>query len=162
MDAVRLVARLFERNRGWDVEFDAAARITDLPAENAGDSDERLLEGIRRLSALDDPALVEAALAEAKEFLHEYTSSSLVPQALGLTGDLLVRLGREEEAAGYLAALVVGNPESSLWADYSLELARLYLGPLRHEERAEIVLKAIVEGAPESEAAEEARALLER
>ena len=80
------------------------------------------LEAIRRLSALDDPVLAEAALAEAKAFLKEYTASSLVPQALGLTADLLIRLGREAEAAGYLAALVVGNPESSLWPAYSLEL----------------------------------------
>ncbi len=162
IDSVRLVVRLFERNRSWDVEFDAAARLTDLPGRSFGDSDARLLEGIRRLSALEDPVLAEAALAESKSFLREYTASSLVPHALGLTADLLIRLGREEEAAGYLAALVVGNPESSLWPAYSLELAELYLGPLRDDERAEIVLKALVEGAPESEAADEARTLLVR
>ncbi|MFW6313873.1 MAG: tetratricopeptide repeat protein, partial [Spirochaetota bacterium] len=112
--------------------------------------------------ALEDPELAEAALAEAKGFLERYTESSLVPQALGLTSDLLIRLDREEEAAGYLAALVVGNPESPLWAEYGLKLGRLYLGPLRDEERAQIVLKAVVEGAPESEAAAEAETLLGR
>ncbi|MFW6293656.1 MAG: hypothetical protein ACOC7V_15220, partial [Spirochaetota bacterium] len=48
MDAVRLVVRLFERNRSWDVAFEAAARLTDLPGETQGDSDRRLLEAIRR------------------------------------------------------------------------------------------------------------------
>jgi len=160
MDAVRLIVRLFERNRSWDVEFESAAKLTDIPGRSFGDADARLLEGIRRLSAIEDPVLAEAALAESQSFLREYTASSLVPQALGLTADLLVRLDREEEAAGYLAALVVGNPESELWPHYSLRLAELYLGPLADEERAAIVLNAIVEGAPDSQEADRAEAML--
>jgi TolA-binding protein len=70
-------------------------------------------------------------------------------------------LDRPREAAGYLAALVLASPDSAIWPDYTLRLAELYLDELADSERATILLRALVEHAPQTEAAARARELLD-
>lgn len=156
-DALRLAARLLERNRHWDLSYDDAVEVSNVPV--AEGTDARFLAGILRLSRLDEQELTEAAVREVRTFLTEYGSGPHLADGLSLAAELLLDLGRVEEAAGYLAALAVNAPESEEWPAAVLQLAKLYLGPLRDRVRAEILLEALTEHRPDSPEAREAREL---
>ncbi|MFP4113521.1 MAG: tetratricopeptide repeat protein [Spirochaetota bacterium] len=159
-DALRLVARLFERNRDWGLGYSEAVSISRLPAAEGQDA--RLLSAVERLAGLNSRVLREAALEEARHFLTQYANGSYLQEGLAITADLLISLDRPDEAAGYLAALAVGGPdERDVWPEYTVKLAELYLGTLSSPSRARMLLRAVVEEAPESEAAERARTLLD-
>lgn len=185
-DALRLAARLLERNRGWQIDLTDAASLARLPVDDPPDA--RVLAGVAKLARLagvtiaaGDAAsgasashpradgsptvsrvnrpLAEAALAEARAFLEQYAGGPLVDDGLRLTADLLLALDRPDEAAGYLAGLVVTRGGSPLWPRAALDLAELYLGELEDPDRARVLLEAIVEQAPDSAEAERAREL---
>lgn len=157
-DALRLAARLVERNRRWDLSYDDAVEVSKVPV--AEEPDARFLAGILSLSRLDERELTEAAVREVRTFLSEYGSGPYLADGLSLAADLLLDLGRVEEAAGYFAALAVNAPQSDEWPAAVLQLAKLYLGPLGDRGRAEILLEALVEHRPGSPEASEAGNLM--
>ena len=157
-DALRLVARLLERNEQWGIDYEHAAAVARLPA--APDLYARFLAAVRSLQQFEIPALNRAALAEARAFLEQYGGGTLVDEGLAVTAEVLRDLNRPAEAAGYLAAIVVSGPESEDWPAYTLELAELYRGRLSNPERAEILLRALIEAAPDSAEAATAEELL--
>ncbi|MFW6260581.1 MAG: tetratricopeptide repeat protein [Spirochaetota bacterium] len=157
-DALRLAARLLERNRRWGIAYDDTVELSTTPADRSLAA--RFLAGIRGLSRFDERELNEAAVAEVRAFLTQYGSGDYVADGLALAADLLLDVGRVDEAAGYLAALAVNAPQSDQWPAAVLKLAELYLGPLRDRGRAEILLEALVENRPDSPQAAEARDLM--
>ena len=157
-DALRLLARIIERNGRWHIGYEEAASLARLPA--ARDSDARFVSAVRRLRRLDAPEIREAALDEARAFLEQYRGGPYMNEGLALTAGILRDLGRPSEAAEYLAAIVVSGPDSKGWAGNVLDLARLYRGPLGNRRRAEILLRAVIEGAPDSYEATTAADLL--
>lgn len=157
-DAIRLAARLLERNRAWGIAYDDAVELSSPPS--AGAAEARFLAAIRRMSRFDERELRVAAVAEAKAFLSQYGSGEYAAEGLALAAELLLDLGDVDEAAGYLAALAVTAPQSEQWPQAVLELGRLYLGPLANRGRAEILFEALAEHRPDSPEAARARDLM--
>jgi hypothetical protein len=152
-DALRHVAGLAEANLDWGVNYDALVGLTSVPA--AAEPNDRMLAMVRALGRIE--ALREAALEEAQRLLREHGSGVPRVGLLAAAGELLVELGRPAEAATYLAAIAVTETSAPEWAPATLALAELYLGPLEDRTRAEYLLRAILENAPESDEAARAR-----
>ncbi|MFW5683744.1 MAG: hypothetical protein ACOC1I_02735 [Spirochaetota bacterium] len=157
-DALRLVARLFDRNRSWRVGYDYLSRLASPPGDTAS-RDTRHFEAVRRLGDSAAPPLGAAALEEARSFLVLHSDSELVPEALAFIAETLTALGREDEASAYLAALVLTDPDRERWPGHALKLARIYLDR-GDAERARILLVALDENAPASAEARTAREVL--
>jgi TolA-binding protein len=99
-------------------------------------------------------------LDAARAFVTTFPGSPKIPDALQISGDLLARGGAYDEAANYLSVVVILQPEHPAWADAALALGRLYARELGDDERAGIVLRALLERMPDSPQADEARELL--
>ncbi len=169
-DAVRLAALLLERNPSWNTAFDTAATLATIPdatdsvASEGGDlspgADGRLLSLAIELIQAGTEEFTRLGAEQAEALLILFPGTSLEAAALAVLAESSLQLEQSEATAQYLAMIVLRHPKNDLWAPSALALAELYRGELRDPERAKVLLRAIIENAPDSREASEAQRLL--
>lgn len=170
-DSIRLAALLFERNTGWRRSFEVASLVTtgselDARSDSAdiglADADSRLLSLSTKLIQAETEEFTRLGIDQAQALLVLFPDTSLEVPTLTVLAEGSLQLGESRDAAQYLAMITLRHPENDLWAPSTLALAELYRDDLRDPEREEVLLRAIIENAPQSrEAAEAQRRLSE-
>lgn len=165
-DALRTAVRLSELNRvDW---LGSSASLYELieqaqvvvPGTSATWRAMRAAEQVSGLFTLPRRVFADAAVTEAQAFIRDYPRHPKVPE-------FLYRIGMERaaqldtsEAVSYLAAVVVGHQNASVWPQAALELGTLFRSRVADAERARIVLTALVERAPETAEGRQAQEIL--
>jgi hypothetical protein len=155
--AVRLAARLLERNPQWDETFELAAELVDLPSVS--------LEPELRLVALSNALYTTSQRdlhrigVEASEYaLKVEPLSPYSPQVLATVAYGYELLDEPARAAEHYAMIALRHLDSELWEESVLRLITLYEQKLDDPVRVAILSKALLERSPNSPQADQVRA----
>ncbi|MDD5482385.1 MAG: tetratricopeptide repeat protein [Kiritimatiellae bacterium] len=111
--------------------------------------------------AFYDNARWEASWEQINGFESRYPGSALIPDAIRLQADVLLKLGRESEAAGVLQRLIGKNEHDTEHVDDRLFLGQVLAGSGRTGE-AVAVLEKMLSFPPDTSAGQKCRGILGR